>query len=259
MSFLAGNASRVMLGGYELSGYFDKVTMTRQQALFDTSVLNVNAETYLPTLYSGDLMLTGLFDGAASPNNVADVALDAAFTATKGAPFAYAPMGWGVGNVAYIGICNESDSKVTSPIKGYVATEASVKAEGASAGTQGPGSIGYAINRGQCLTTWAATSMSGAGTSQDGGASSSNGAMAAFFATGWVGTTPTWTGEVDHSSDNVTFVALVTSQNFSGSVPASQLLAVAPGTTINRYVEPKDTIGGTGGPSVTRLIAFARF
>ena len=87
------------------------------------------------------------------------------------------------------------------------------------------------------------------------GASSTNGGGPFAIATTVSGSTPVATVKIQHSSDNVTYVDLVTFTNFSAV--GSQMSTVADGTTVNRYLRVNYTISGST-PSFDLVVGFGR-
>jgi hypothetical protein len=90
-------------------------------------------------------------------------------------------------------------------------------------------------------------------TSVDEGAATSRGAVGHLHAISITGTSATF--KIQHSTDNITFVDLI---SFTAVTAAtSQRVEVAAGTTINRYVRAQMS-AASSLTSVTPIIAFAR-
>ena len=67
----------------------------------------------------------------------------------------------------------------------------------------------------------------------------------------------TVTMKIQHSTDNSTFVDLVTFTVVGSTTTTQERIVVAAGTTVNRYLRAQSTVAGTTG-SITPIVAFAR-
>ena len=90
--------------------------------------------------------------------------------------------------------------------------------------------------------------------SVDNGASSANGGAAYLAVTALTGFTG-FVGKVRHSPDNATFADLATFANITAA-PAAQRVAVAAGTTVERYLAFDGNVTGSG--SITAVAGFSR-
>ena len=94
------------------------------------------------------------------------------------------------------------------------------------------------------------------GTSTDNAAASTNGGIGQLHVNA-----NTWNAaanaKIQHSSDNVTFVDLVTFATVATTVKTSERIEVAAGTTVNRYLRAVITLTAGAG-AITYQITFAR-
>ena len=109
------------------------------------------------------------------------------------------------------------------------------------------------VDHGRVVHAHTAETATGNSTSVDNGASSTNGGVASLHVTAVTGTTPSLTVKVQHSSDNSTFVDLIT---FTAANAAGSQRRTVSGT-VNRYVRETHTLSGTS-PNFTYAAAFAR-
>jgi hypothetical protein len=130
---------------------------------------------------------------------------------------------------------------VSSPVGDVVSTSLSIQADGG-------------IDRGVLLGANTAVSTSGTGAAQDDTNTSSNGGVGFLHVTANTRNGAT-DFKVQHSSDGVTYVDLVTFASVSANTTTAQRVAVS--GTVNRYVRASHAPGGSSG-SVTYTMAFAR-
>lgn len=91
MAFQHGSKAKVLLNGYDISGFTKSVSMSGSVDTAEVSVLGNTAKQYVPGLMDATLSLDGAIDGAAGAG---DEILNAAFTvATDG--LLYLPQGYG--------------------------------------------------------------------------------------------------------------------------------------------------------------------
>jgi hypothetical protein len=111
------------------------------------------------------------------------------------------------------------------------------------------------VDDGVILHTGAETTSTVNSTSVDNGASSTNGAVANLHVVANTRTASS-TYKVQHSSDNSTWVDLITFTAVAGTTKAKESKAVTT-NPVNRYLRAQATLGGTTN-SATYTIAIAR-
>ncbi|HZT61008.1 MAG TPA: hypothetical protein VFA21_20555 [Pyrinomonadaceae bacterium] len=236
---------RVYVDQYNISSAFKSAKPSASVDMLDSTTFGASgAHTFNAGLKNATLQLEGFFDFDNVLLNRIDNVLQAALTG--GAPHvvtvASLPTGDLLGNRAILLSANEAKYDVDS-VEGQLITS---MAELQSAS-------GY--DSGIFLHPLQAETATGNAASQDNGTSSAGGGVAHLHIPAASGTTPTITVKVQHSTDNITFVDLVTFNAATGA--GVQRVELAAGTTVNRYVRVTFTIGGTT-PSFTFAVAFAR-
>jgi len=242
MAFLHGKATKVFIGGYDVSGYFNECSHANSVETSETTTFanTGDAKSYVVGLQDGTMSLSGLFDGAADAIDdqfaaiLADDATARVLYAITGLAAVNDPVRFCEGKVTSL--------QISSPVGDVVSLSTEFQAD-----------AGVSLGIGLDPTS---TSASGNASSKDQTASTTLGGVYQFHVTATPRTAAT-TLFVYHSADNVTFAALGAGVSVPASTIASYRLAIAPGTTINRYVRFQWVISsGTG--SITFVGAFAR-
>lgn len=237
MAFLNGRNTSFWFGAYDLSSFLNTSDIDRTLAALKTTTYGAAgaSETYIPGLLDGKVTAGGLFDGSATG---IDAELQPMLAAGTIAPLTYTLAGPGaIGNVAKLCNCEPTDYKVTSPVAGVVSLTATFQQSGP-------------IGQGVILQPLGALTNAGNGASSvDNTASSANGGVANLHVTSVTSGTATY--KVQHSTDNTTFVDLIT---FTAVSAVGSQQASASGT-VNRYTRG----AWTGTFSQSAGLAFARF
>lgn len=239
MAFVAGKDGRVIVDDVAFSTYVADWEATQELDLHDVTVLSNSGHKWVAGLDGGQVSLAGPADDSASTGGQ-DETLDSARGSTNGEPVSVAPAGFTVGNRVFFCKGRTVNYATSGSVTDAVRYQAQVIADGL-------------LDRGISLHDLEAETATGNDTSQDNSASSSNGGAAVLHVTAASGTSPTLDATVQHSSDNATWVDLVT---FTQATATTSERSTVTGT-VNRYVRAEWTIGGTG-PSFTFAIAFAR-
>lgn len=227
--------AHVLRGASELRGELTSVSWSAQVDLLDATSFAGTARTWEVGLVSAELTFEGFF---------VPVTFDQVVAADLGAatpvPVSVGPDGVDqVGKRAYLVAARAQQYEVSSPTAELVS---------ASVGYRSDARIGL----GTVLAELAARTASGTGTTQDNGASTSNGAIANLHVTS-AGGSPTLGVKVQHSADQNTWADLITFTTATGATAESKTVT----GTVNRYVRATWTIGGTS-PSFTFVVTFAR-
>lgn len=238
MAFTNAQASRIVIGSLNYSGYATQFAMSRSVDMLETTTLLDTAKTFIPGSADATASLDFLLD---SDGAAGDWAQMTAWKSSQPTPLSYAPMGLTTGSLALLMSANESAFNVTSspssPVSGNLSAQATGGAE-----------TGVVVEN---LTSIAAT---GNGTARDGAAASTNGGVAHLHITAWSGVTSSIV-TIEHSVDGATaWATLVTFA--SATAATSERVVVAAGTTVRRYLRVVDTLTGT--PVYTRGVFFAR-
>ncbi len=231
--------ARIWFNGYDLSNYFTTWSAPQKLETDKTGAFTDDDETHVATIGSSTLQCSGLgFWAAGSINEV----LDAAFATKVDQTLTLAPFGETIGNFAYLMAPLQSDwVPADSKYDKVVKTQAQWTCDG-------PIDDGVVVND---LTSFTVAQSTGAA-SVNNGAATSNGGV--FQAHATAGTFTAATLELQHSTNNSTFTVLAT-LSFTGPNQV-QRTVIAPGTTVNQYVDT--LLSALTGTNVIVPAAFAR-
>lgn len=231
MAFIPSTKSRLLLGDFHLAAYTTDITFNAVTEMLDTTVLTDTAKQFIAGQDTSTLSLSGHHD-------LAEFTDLASFKTETSSPFTYAPSGLALGSE--VGLVNAiaTSFETSAPVAGTVDWALGIQ-------TAGRTDFGYS------LADLAAVTVDTNGTGHDGGASSSNGAVAHLHVTAFSG----FTGVVvtiQDSSDNVSFATIGTFTTAAGLT--SERLTIA--GTVRRYVRAAFDVTGTG--SITAQVSYAR-
>jgi hypothetical protein len=240
-TFRHGKNTLVLLDGYDVSSYFKESTTSRSIETSETTSFGSSAKTYIVGLKDGTLSLSGMFDGSTN-------AIDSIFnTITGSATDSIVTVGLEgstIGTMAHMVGVQEISYEVTSPVADVVTVSAEFQANG-----------GLDSGRVLAPATVVTTATTTNNTSVDNAAATTNGGVGHVHVTANANNGTT-TIKVQHSTDNSTWVDLITFSTVATTVTAARRVEVAAGTTVNRYLRAQITTAGTG--SITTSVAFAR-
>lgn len=192
----------------------------------------------------------GLKHGVLSGECFFDPATDASFDALKDA--------YGNATPAIVSFFPQGDSLGSRAVLMYaheVSFETSAVSDSLIMGTYNLEAAEDAIDYGVSLHALGADTSSTNGTGVDNTNSSANGGVAYLHVTATAGAAPSTVIKVQHSTNNSTWVDLVT---FTAATAAGmQRSEVAAGTTVNRYLRAISTLGAST-TSITFNASFAR-
>jgi hypothetical protein len=240
MAFIHGKSAIVLQNEFDLSTYFNDISISRSIETAETTAFGASAKAYIVGLIDGTLSLSGMFDGSAN-------AIDAEMTDVLGVN-AGAVISASVSGVTTIGTRMISTTgkltsyEVTAPVGDVVSANAEFQADDG---------IGNAVS----LAALGAITTTTTGTSVDNGASSANGGFATLHVTANTMDNST-VCKVQHSADNSTWADLQAFTSVATTIVTAERIKVANGTTVNRYLRAVATPAGTG--SFTYHINFAR-
>jgi hypothetical protein len=242
MPFIHGKNAQVLHGAYDLSGYFNDASISQSVETAETTTFSASgsAKTFITGLRDATISLSGLFDGAVG---AVDPVVVASIGSDTLSPVTVAPAGITLGGTVYIGLAKTTGFEISAPVGDVVSASYDGQFDGG-------------VDDGKSLTTLASVAVSTNHTGVDGTAATTNGGIAQLHVTTNTRST-TSTFKVQHSSDNSTFADLATFTNVLTTVITSEKVAVASGTTVNRYLRAQSTYtAGTG--AATYQISFAR-
>lgn len=237
MAFSHGSKAHIYANGYNLTSYLRSITAPASADTHGVTTFGATAKAYIPGLKDATLSVEGVYDGA---TDAVDQVLQAALGGTS------TIWSWCLADDVFGNPCYGFDSIETSyEIDTPVDDVAVVSAE-----AQSKVGMERAIIH-QILTSETAT---GNGNTVDNGAATTNGGVGYIQVTAISGAGASLTGKVQHSTDDITYVDLVT---FTAVTAAHNAQRVAVTGTVNRYTRARWEIAGTT-PSATFLITFGR-
>jgi len=240
MAFIHGKNAVVLHGIYDLSAYLNDGSVAASVETAETTAFGSSAKTYITGLEDGTISASGMFDGAAG---AVDEILTASIGSDTNAPVSFFPALSTIGNRVALLQAKTTGYSVSSPVGDVVSVSYDAQADGG-------------IEYGVSLHALGADTGSATNTAVDGSASTANGGLAQIHVTANSRTSSS-TFKVQHSSDNSTWADLATFTVVATTVKTSERIAVAAGTTVNRYLRSTHT-AATGTGSITYNISFAR-
>ena len=236
MPFRHGKNTKVLVDQFDLSSYFNDVSLSASVETAETTTFGVSggAKTYVSGLSDSTVTTSGLFDGAAG---AVDEIIGNILSSDTDVNFTVAPDGgMTLGARCVSGQAIETKYDVTSPVSDVVSISCDFQVDAEA-------------SRAVILAPLSTVSATGTSTSVDNGAASTNGGSAILHVP-----TNTRNGtiivKIQHSSDNTTFVDLVTFATVSTATATSQRVVVAVATTVNRYLRMSYTVAGSTGSAI---------
>lgn len=239
-----GSKARAYCEDRDLSSYFRSLSLSQEVDTGDVSVLTSAGREFVAGLAMATLSAESPFSLESAGAGLEDLLHGAspAFGANDKV-LVYLPQGDGAGNVAYglQGIINGDELGTDTGDAGVESIE--VQASGGA-------------DRGIVLHALGAETATANGTTQDQTAATAKGGVGFLVCTAAAGTTPTLDVKIQHSTNGSTWADLITFTQRTAK--GAQRSALGETVTVNRYVRAIWTIGGTGGPSFTFNVVFAR-
>lgn len=240
-TFRHGKNTITAVGKYDLTTFFTSATTTNSVETVDSTTFGSANKSYVVGQKEGTVSFEGLWTGVADE---VDAALLAALGGSTPTPITVGPEGAAIGRKAKLLDANETSYEVSSAIADLVSISAEAQA------TDG-------LDGGVLLAAQQAVTATVDNASVDNSASSANGGVAHLHVTANTRDGAA-TIKVQHSSDNSTWVDLVTFTATTSATTTSQRSVVAAGTTVNRYLRAKvSSLSGSTG-SLTITVGFAR-
>lgn len=242
-----GSAAALLLDGYALTGFGKSAQIVPSIDMHDNTVFGATAHSRVPGLKHGTLSAELFYDDTATVGSY-DVLKTkyAAQSPGTNAPalLSLAPQGFTLGNRVSMmyGSVRTFDTKLNVADLSMLTLNAEASEDG--------------VDFGVSLHALTAETGTATGTAVDNAASSANGGVGTLHVTAIAGAAPSVVVTIEHSTDNSTYVTLVT---FVASTAANipQRIEVVAGTTVRRYLRVVTTFGGTT-TSITHQASFAR-
>lgn len=215
MAFVAGRRAKVLIGEYDLSAYLNNVSAVRNADLADVSCFGDQDRDFLKTMHGASATLSGFIDTVAGAS---EPVLSSFLTGTSTRAVS---IFWDADAIGSPGICGagwEGSYEDSAPVDGVQAIAANLAFTGR-------------VDRAVSLHALGVETATGSYTAVDGGAATTNGAVANLHVTA-AGASGTGTVLVQDSADNMSFLTIGTFSNFTAAT--SQTLEIS--GTIRRYV-----------------------
>ena len=240
-TFAHGKNVNVFLDEFDFSTYFGDVSASTSVDTAETSAFGTSAKSYILGQRDGTVSLSGMFEGTATTGT--DEFFNTALGQATKTLVIVAPSGHSNGARAILLDADNSSYEVSGSMGDLVQASAEFQSTDA-------------VEHGVILSSGAAVTATGNGTSVDNTTSSTNGG-AGFLSVPVNTRNGNNTIKIQHSADNSTFADLITFTVVSSTTKTSERIEVADGTTVNRYLRVNITVAGSTG-SATPVVAFTR-
>lgn len=240
MAFIHGKNAKVIHGVYDLSGYLNDGSVSGAVETAETTTYGATggSKTYITGLNDGGVQAQGMFDGAA---DAIDEVLQASIGSDTLAPVTFAPNGLALGERVKILLAKTTSYEVSSPVSDVVKVGYQAQSDGG-------------VQHGVSLVDLASVTSTANGTAVDNAASSANGGVGQLHVTANTRSANVVV-KIQHSTDNSTWVDLITFTTVATTVKTSERSSVT--GTVNRYLRVQYTLSaGTG--AITLQSSFAR-
>lgn len=233
MAYVAGHKARIYVDSYNVGQYMTNVTVSRDAGLSDVTTFGDGDREFLPTIYSGTVTMSGYMDSAAGAS---EVALSTVFTATASKPVTVFYETDAIGSVGVCGAIREGSYEDASTVDGIITMAGNLSLDGMSA---------------RCVSLHALGAETGTGNyaSVDNTAASSNGGVGTLHVTAFG--SGTGTVKIQHSTDNSTWVDLITFTNVTAATGETKTVT----GSVFRYLRGQLSAAGT---TQTFAVAFGR-
>jgi len=233
MPYIAGHRARIYVDSTNVGQYMNNVSATRNADMLDTTTFGDSEREFTKGEQGAAITMSGFFDSA---SGASDPALAGLFASASSKAVTVFWDGDAIGTPGLCGAAWDASYEDASTIDGMITMAASVSFSGQA-------------DRCVSLHALGAETMAGAFASVNNLASSSNGAVANLHVTAFG--SGTGTVKVQHSTDNSTWVDLITFSNFTGTTSETKTVT----GTVYQYVRANLTAAGT---TQTFAVAFGR-
>lgn len=244
MSAKRGINCSVLFNEFDLSTYFKQANMSAGVDLLDgTPFQAANGDkVFVPGFTEGKVSLEGFFESDETDEDAVDDVLNSVIGSESRQVVTISPEGIStLGNRCYLIDADVVSYKVTSPATGLIMSTADIQSSSE-------------LGNGRVLQILGAVTADGNGTNVDHGAATSYGGAGHLHVTAFGDDTDSIDVKIQHSSDNSTWVDLITFTTATGIT--SERIEVT--GTVNRHLRAVRDIEGSD-PTATIAVAFARF
>ena len=246
-TFRHGKGIAVFVDQYAFSGYFKDIAYTNQVGVAETSNFLSTAKEFVVGLKSGNVTLTGMFEGTALVGTDQYFATVLGGSAKQKVIIALETKA-ARGSRAVMVNADTASYAVQAPVANIVSAVATL--ESSAGGVE----HGVILSDTPVVTTTSV--LTGVDDRGLVGTPSTNGGVG-FLSVPVNTLNGTVVVKVQHSTDNSTFVDLITFTTVVATTTTSERIEVASGTTVNRYLRVSYAVAGTTG-SATPVVAFSR-
>jgi len=240
--FVASSKARVLTDQFNISQFIKRLAPAGSSGVLDCTTLPDESKTYQLGVNEGMLSMDGLYH----TNNLAGATLQEIFAPPPSGAFIVSafPEGFAAGKPAFLMSANRASYTLDVVVSDLV--KSSIQCVSANSD----------IEAGVSLHDLVAETATANGTSVDNLVASTNGGVANLHVTSIAGAAPSVTFKVQHSTNGSTWTDLLTGFAAMTAI-GKQRIAVAAGTTVNRFLRAVVTFGGTT-TSVVYNLSFAR-
>lgn len=244
MAFSHGSKAQYLIKGFNSTGFLSDVSQSGSIDTAETSTLGTTDKQYIAGLVDSSYSLSGNLDYNLTDDTQTFVYWCESLVG-KIVPVIYMPQSGLQGATCYM-----ANSVLSSHnVKTGVGDKATVDLEFQNTAVSGRG-----LRRGITLKALAAETTSTNTTAIDNTTPTTFGGQVILSISAASGTSPTLAAKVQHSTDNSTWVDLISFTSATGRGGEYKTVS----GTVNRYVRALWTIGGTGSPSFTFHVAWKR-
>lgn len=242
MAFLSANQSRLIVDAFPISRVVRDWTASMSTSTIERTSIVDTAQVFIPNIDSATLSITTMVDGdTASDGYWAQIS--GRFAGKANRPVTFTESGFTAGNPAWLADAFQMSASFGSTPTAGVDSSLEFQCTGD-------------VLAGTVLLSGSVTSTSSTA-AFDGGAQSTNGAIAHLHVTSVAGTSsPSVAVKIEHSTSGTGSWAELAAFTAATS-SSSERIAVPVGTTIRRYVRVTSTVTGTD-PAFDVTVAFAR-
>lgn len=191
-----GRNTAVWSGAYDISNYLNSFKADRNAPELDSTTFQDTARTYVATFQEGGIDLEGFFSIDATDNDTAEDRFRIALASSTNTVVSVAPEGGSTfGNRVILCDATENNHAISSQTQSLIQSNASFRGQ---------------VDHGVLLAAKAARTSSGNGTGVDNVVATYNGGVGHQHVFAVSGTSPTLDTKIQHSTDNSTFVDLIT-------------------------------------------------
>lgn len=228
MALVSGVTMKVLIDQYDMSAYFRSISPSSTRGMYDTTAFGSTSKTSVPGFVEGSIDIEGFFEDTATlsaPDNIFN-AIEASTTVPL---VSIAPAGLAVGKRVYLMQAHEATHSVKAVVDALVLNSASFKSNNG---------YDFGVSLHDSMFSEPEDNVAA---SVDNLVSSANGGVGFVHLLDIAGTLPTVTFKIQHSTNNSTWVDLIT---FTTQSVAGALRSTVTGT-VNRYVRAVWTMGGS--------------